>query len=84
MIYINIIDIYINNLKKEDIINFANKKDIRLSNKELDFTYNFIKNNYKEIMKDKYKYNLKDYKDKFSNENYNKIDKLIKEYINYL
>lgn len=80
----NIIELYINNLRKDDIINFANKKDIRLSNDELDFTYDFIKNHYKEIMKDKYKYNFNDYRDKFSKENAEKINKLINEYINYL
>lgn len=80
----NIVDIYMSNLKKEDIITFAQKKDIVLSNEELDFTYDFIKNHYKEIMKDKTKYNFNDYKDKFSPENFNKINKLIEEYINYL
>ena len=80
----NIVDIYMNNLRKEDIINFALKKDIRLSNEELDFTYDFIKKHYKEIMQDKYKYNFKDYENRFSKENVEKINKLISEYINYL
>lgn len=80
----NIIDIYINNLRKEDIVNFANKKDIRLSSSELDFTYEFIKGHYKEVMNNKFKYNFNDYRDKFSEENFNKINKLINEYINYL
>ena len=80
----NIVDIYMNNLRKEDIINFALKKDIRLSNEELDFTYDFIKKHYKEIMQDKYKYNFKDYENRFSKENVEKINKLINEYINYL
>ena len=80
----NIVDIYMNNLRKEDIINFALKKDIRLSNEELDFTYDFIKKHYKEIMQDKYKYNFKDYENRFSKENAEKIKKLISEYINYL
>ena len=39
----NIVDIYMNNLRKDDVLNFATKKDIRLSNEELDFTYDFIK-----------------------------------------
>ena len=80
----NIVDIYMNNLRKEDIINFALKKDIRLSNEELDFTYDFIKKHYKEIKKDKYKYNFNDYENRFSKENAEKIKKLISEYINYL
>ena len=52
----NIVDIYMNNLRKDDVLNFATKKDIRLSNEELDFTYDFIKKHYKEIMQDKYLY----------------------------
>ncbi len=80
----NIVDIYMSNLRKEDIVNFALKKDIRLSSDELDFTYDFIKKHYKEIMNDKYKYNFEDYRSKFSSENFEKINNLIKEYINYL
>ena len=80
----NIVDIYMSNLRKEDIVNFALKKDIRLSSDELDFTYDFIKKHYKEIMNDKYKYNFEDYRSKFSSVNFEKINNLIKEYINYL
>lgn len=80
----NIIDIYMNNLRKDDVVNFANKKNISLSSSELDFTYDFIKKHYKEVMNDKYKYNFNDYRDKFSKENFDKINKLINEYINYL
>ena len=80
----NIVDIYMSNLRKEDIVNFALKKDIRLSSDELDFTYDFIKKHYKEIMNDKYKYNFEDYRSRFSSENFEKINNLIKEYINYL
>lgn len=80
----NIVDIYMNNLRKDDVLNFALKKDIRLSSDELDFTYDFIKKHYKEIMQDKYKYNFKDYENRFSKENAEKINKLISEYINYL
>lgn len=80
----NIIDIYMNNLRKEDVVNFATQKNISLSNQELDFTYDFIKKHYKEIIKDKYKYNFDDYRDKFSNDNFIKIKNLINEYINYL
>lgn len=80
----NIIDLYISNLRKEDIVNFGIKKNIRLSNEELDFTYDFIKNNYKEVLKNKDSFNLLKYKEKFSEENFNKINDLIKEYINYL
>ena len=59
----NIVDIYMNNLRKDDVLNFATKKDIRLSNEESDFTYDFIKKHYKEIMQDKYKYNFNELKE---------------------
>lgn len=39
----NIIEKYMNMLKKEDVNNFAISKNIYLSNAELDFTYDFIK-----------------------------------------
>lgn len=80
----NIIDIYVNSLKKEDIVNFAKKNDITLSDSELDFTYNFIKSNYKEAIKNKDTFNLSAYKDRFSSENYEKIEKLLQKYISYL
>lgn len=80
----NIIDLYISNLRKEDIVMFANKNDINLSDNELDFTYNFIKNHYKEAIKNKDTFNLSAYRNKFSEENYLKIESLLKQYINYL
>lgn len=80
----NIIDLYVNNLRKEDISLFAQKNDINLNDNELDFTYNFIKNNYKEAIKNKDTFNLSAYKDKFSEENFVKIEKLLTKYINYL
>lgn len=80
----NIIDLYVNSLKKDDIVNFAKKNDIILSDNELDFTYNFIKNNYKEAIKNKDTFNLSAYKDRFSSENYEKIEKLLQKYISYL
>ena len=81
---LNIIDLYISNLRKEDIIMFAQKNDINLSEQELDFTYNFIKTNYKEAIKNKDNFNLNEYKEKFSEENFSKIEALLKKYINYL
>lgn len=46
---------YINKLTKEDIINYANKIEIPLSNKEVDIIYYYIKNEYERILnKDKH------------------------------
>lgn len=38
---------YINRLKRDDIINFCNVKEINISNNEIDIVYNYIKNDYK-------------------------------------
>ena len=80
----NIIDLYISNLRKEDITNFAIKNDITLNNDELDFIYNLIKNHYKELIQNKSTFNLSTYKNNISEENYPKIEKLINKYLNYL
>lgn len=80
----NIIDLYVNNLRKEDIDNFALKNNAKLSTSERDFIYDYIKNNYKEAIRKKDSFNLSLYKNKFSEENYQKINSLIKKYINYL
>lgn len=82
--YVNIIDLYISNLRKDDIILFGEKNGIRLSDHELDFTYNFIKNNYKEVLRNKDSFDFSKYKKEFSEENYLKIEGLIRKYISYL
>ncbi len=80
----NIIDLYIRNMSKSNVLDFAYKNNIILSEEETNFVYNFIKNNYKEVIKNKNNFNLSTYKEKFSSENYTKIEKLIKKYISYL
>ncbi len=80
----DIIDLYVKNLKKEDILLFAQKNDINLSDSELDFTYDFIKNNYKEAIQNKDTFDLSAYRNRFSSENYEKIENLLLKYISYL
>lgn len=80
----NIIELYINNLRREDITIFALKNGISLSAEELEFTYDFIKNNYKDVLKNKESFDFSKYKEKFSSENFSKIELLIKKYISYL
>ena len=75
-----IIERYINNLTKEDINNFASKNNIFLSNDELEFTYSFVKKNYKEVLGNPDLLILDRYKNKFSEENFVKIKKLFIEY----
>ena len=80
----NIIDLYISNMRKEDIINFALKNNITLNTQELDFIYNLIKNHYKELIQKKDTFNLSVYKNHLSEENYPKIESLIRKYLTYL
>lgn len=84
----NIIELYINKLRKEDVSNFAVSKSVYLSNEELDFTYDFIKKNWKDIVKNPNLFDIYRYKNKYTPENFNKIKKVFQEYLqkfrNYL
>ena len=80
----NIIKGYLVNLSIEDINNHAIKYNINLSEDELIFTYNFIKNNYEEILDNPDSFNFSDYEAYYSKENFSKINQLIKKYYNYL
>lgn len=76
----SIIERYMSMLKKEDVFNFAVSKNIFLSNKELDFTYEFIKKNWQDIVKNPNLFEIERYKNKFSEENFKKVKQLFKEY----
>lgn len=76
----NLVEKYIKNMTIDDVNNFALKKGTNLSNDELSFTYNFIKNNYQNILKNPSLLDLERYKDKFSKENFEKIQKIFQEY----
>ena len=77
----NIIERYISKLDKNDINNFAIKNNINLNDNELDFTYNFIKKNYKEVLSNPDLLNLDKYKDNYSEDNFIRIKKLFREYM---
>ena len=77
----NIMERYINKLTKDDINNFAIKNNVNFNEHELDFTFNFIKKNYKEVLSNPDLLNLDKYKDNYSNENFIKIKKLFIEYL---
>lgn len=68
-----------NNLTKETVNNFALKNNIELSNEELDFTYDFVKKNWKTVLSNHGIFDLEKYKEKFSPENFPKVQKLLKE-----
>ena len=66
--------------KKEDIKNFALQKRVNLTEEELNFTYECIKKNWQDILKNTKALQLERYKNKFSEENFNKIKKIFDEY----
>lgn len=74
-----LIERYMNNLSKETVNNFALKNNIELSNEELDFTYDFVKKNWKTVLSNHGIFDLEKYKEKFSSENFPKVQKLLKE-----
>lgn len=76
----NLVEKYIKNMTILDVKNFALKKGADLSENELNFTFNFIKNNYQNILKNPSLLDLERYKDKYSKENYEKIVKVFNEY----
>lgn len=76
----NLICNYVNTMQKEDIIKFAKKNNLVVSEAEIDFVYSFIKNNYQEVLKNPSSFDITPYKNQFSNENYQFIEKLIAKY----
>lgn len=76
----NIVERYMNNLKIEDVDKFAKSKNVNLSNEELTFTYEFVKKNYREILKNPKLFDLDRYQNKYSKENFGKIKKVFIEY----
>lgn len=76
----NLIERYIKNMSKEDIINFANSKNINLNQEELDFLYEFIKKNYESILSNPRLLDINRYQNKFTKENFDKITKVFNEY----
>lgn len=80
----NIIENFILNLKKEDVIKFANKNNLKVTDHEIDFVYSFIKSNYKQVLKNPNSFDLAIYKNNFSNENYLFLNNLINKYRRFL
>lgn len=74
-----LIERYISNLSVSDLNNLALSKDIYLSNDELEFSYIFIKKNWKSIISNKGIFDIDKYKDKYSDDNFKKIKILYKE-----
>lgn len=77
----NIIERFMNRLTKEDVNNFAIKNNVTLSEEELQFTYSFVKKNWRVMLSNPNGFQLERYKNKFSEENFQKINKLLREYL---
>lgn len=76
----NLICSYINKMQKEDIIKFAKKNNLVVSDAEIDFVYSFIKNHHQEVLKNPDSFDITLYKNQFSNDNYLFIKNLIDKY----
>ena len=77
---INIIKLYINKIKKEDIDKFLKTNNIFLNKKELDYLYN-NKNKYELVINEDLD-TLNDIKDNISSSNYNKLLLLFNKFKN--
>lgn len=75
-----LIERYINNLSKEELNNFAIKENIYLNETELDFSYNFIKKNWKSVLSNFSLFDINKYKKNYTEENFIKIKQVIKKY----
>ena len=75
-----LVERYINNLTINDLNNLAITKEIYLSPEELEFSYEFIKKNWQNVLSNHGIFDVDKYKDHYSEENFIKIKKLIKEY----
>lgn len=75
-----LIERYLDNLTVHDLNNLAISKGIYLSEEELNFSYEFVQKNWKTILSNHGIFDIEKYKDKYSQDNFIKIKKLIKEY----
>lgn len=76
----NVIISYINNLRIDQVQSFANNNNVSLSKEELEFVYSFIKRNGPGLINNPDSLNISAYKNKFTNENFNKINNLLQKY----
>ncbi len=76
----NLIKNYISKLTKEQVTSFALMNNIVLSEDELNFTYSFIKKHGEEVIKDYNNFDIDQYQNYYTKDNFVKIKKLFKEY----
>ena len=68
---------YVDMLTINDIFKFARNNNVELSNNEANIIYKVIKNEWKTIVFDDYKYILNKYKNDFTVDKLNKMEQLI-------
>ena len=76
----NLIKRYMDKLTKEEVQSFAMKNNIILTEEELNFTYTFVKKNWEMIIRNPNLLQFDRFKDKFSPENFAKIQRLFVMY----
>jgi len=76
----NLVKRYMSNLNQNQVREFAEKNNVHLSEEELLFTYEFIKKNWEIIFRNPALLKLERYKERFTEENYKKIEQLIQFY----
>ena len=77
----NMINKYLNNLTKEQVYDFAISKNILLNDEELNFTYNFIKRNHSEILKNPNLFDIDRYQSYYTPTTFEQIKKVYIEYL---
>ncbi len=75
-----LIERFMNKLSLEQVDEFARKHSITLSEDELSFTHEFLKKNWQFILQNRGQVDMDRCKEKFSEENFVKIQKLILEF----
>jgi len=77
--YFNLIKMYIKNLRKEHIVEYAKKEEIDLNENEIDAIYNTINKNWEELYKTDGKRVLNNIKNELREETYQKLTKIYKD-----
>ena len=74
---------YIKKLKKDDIINFCYRKNINITNNELDIIYYYIKKDYKRFFNN-HEEIINEIKGKVSDNTFNELMKLYDKYKQFI
>lgn len=76
----NLVERFMNNLSREQVNDFALKKAAHFNEEELNFTYDFIKKNWRSVISNPNLLNLDRYQNIYTPENFGKIKQVFNEY----